>query len=319
MKILFFFALLIITFSCVTKSKNEKINNQNNTDYLLQEQSISQLLAQKHQSISNVKGDFASFKKYLSTLNKDSVVSIAYAMDYIRTCLPQDMVHRDSVMFLFNVYFFEVSNKWSDSLETKYRAVLDPLYKDSTSAELTIFKNNLAFCGIGIFSSEGMFYLDVLPEYFYINFKGRVSAGVEEFLKIRMTEMKEGFSEDAGMVISFEQLHQRVEKWENYIDKFPSTLYQEEAEYYYTIYLETLLTGMDNSRIFDYESGLLLPEIKSMYEKIMKEKNKSASRDIISSYYSFLSRHQFKENDSIPLFLKSKNLNSMLSVQPHNR
>jgi len=168
-------------------------------------------------------------------------------------------------------------------------------------------------------SSEGMYYLDVMPDYFYINFRDLVSAGVAQYLSIRKDELKQGFSEDAGMLITFGELYQRVKRWEEFLDKFPNTVYTADADYYYQTYLATLLTGMDNSRVFDSENSVLLPEIKQLYEKIIKEDPQSRCGKIISSYYSLLKSHNFKDNNGIDDFLKANKLSSMLGVQPHSR
>lgn len=218
-----------------------------------------------------------------------------------------------------NIKFYTVANRLSDSLETKYSTIIEQLDKDSNTVELKSFRKNLELCGIDIFSTEGMYYLDVIPDYFYSNFKNRVSEGLAEFLNIRKVELKLGFSEDAGMLISFEDLYLRIKTWENYINKYPNNLYIEDANSFYYIYIETLMTGMDNSRVFDFEDNSILPEIKTLYETIINEEPESQTTKIIRSYYNFLARHDFKENDSIPIFLKTYDLSSMLAVQPHCR
>jgi hypothetical protein len=191
--------------------------------------------------------------------------------------------------------------------------------KDSNTNERRSFKQNIEACGIDIFSSEGTYYLDVIPDYFYTHFKNRVSEGVAAFLSIRKVEMEEGFSEDAGMLISFEKLYERVKHWESFIKKYPNTVYHDEANSYYVSYLETLLTGMDNSRIFDFDKNVLLPEIKTLYQNILNDSPESPTTQIVSSYYTFLARHNFTENDSIEVFLKAHNLSTMLAVQPSIR
>jgi hypothetical protein len=309
---------LLFLFSCGSNSPKENKKNVP-TDNLLQENSINNLVTSNHLKFSGMKGDFQSFKLYLDKLVNDSLTSIPYALDYINACISIDNADRDSIFLLFNIKFYSVANRLSDSLYTKYKSIVELLDKDSSTAELRNFKNNLKLCGIDIFSTEGMYYLDVIPDFFYNNFKNRVSEGVVEYLNIRKDELKQGFSEDAGMLISFEDLYGRIKRWENFINKYPNTLYNSDANSYYSTYLETLMTGMDNSRIFDFDSNSLTPEIKSLYETIIKEDIESPTTKIISSYYDFLARHDFKENDSIQIFLKTNNLSTMLSVQPQTR
>jgi hypothetical protein len=167
--------------------------------------------------------------------------------------------------------------------------------------------------------SEGIDYLDVLPDYFYDSFSNRVSASVKQYLFIRKTELAQGFTEDTGLLISFDELYKRVKRWEKFLNDYPNTVYRAQAEDNYTTYLETLLTGMDNSRIFDFDKNVLLPEVKTIYEKAMTDGPNSKTAKIITDYYNFLGRHDFKENDSIPKFLSEHKLSTMLAVQPDNR
>ena len=51
----------------------------------------------------------------------------------------------------------------------------------------------------------------------------------------------------------------------------------------------------------------------------MKEDAQSNITKIIISYYSFLSKNNFKEPENIDKFLKENNLSSMLAVQPFLR
>ena len=167
--------------------------------------------------------------------------------------------------------------------------------------------------------TEGMYYFDVTYDYFYNNFKNRVSHSLLEYLNIRKDEVKQGFSEDAGMLTGFEDLYQRVKRWENFLAKYSTSLKSEEANYFYQTYLETLLTGMDNSRTFDFENNTLIPEVKSIYERVIQEDSISSSGRVITAYYKFLSKHSFGYNDSINVFLETFGLSSMLGMQPHTR
>jgi hypothetical protein len=62
-----------------------------------------------------------------------------------------------------------------------------------------------------------------------------------------------------------------------------------------------------------------MPEVKNIYEKAIQQDTSSKTSKIISSYYAFLARHDFKENDSINDFLKDHKLSTMIAVQPDTR
>ncbi|QKJ29340.1 hypothetical protein HQ865_06075 [Mucilaginibacter mali] len=317
MKYLCLLTLILLT-GCSSCGNKTEMPNLPAAD-LLQAGNVKALVAKNHQNLRGVDGDFESFKEYLNGLKDDDAASIPYAMDYIKTCLPSDMAGRDSVVLLFNVKFFKITNFISSKLETRYAAMVKLYDGEPQSAKLRIFKNNLKTCGIGIFQTEGNCYLDVLPDYFYTNFKNRVSAGVKEYLNIRRVELAQGFSEDAGLLISYRQLYQRVKRWEKYMKTYPTSVYRNEAENYYTTYLETLLTGMDNSPVFEGFSETLSPEVKAIYEQAILRDPESPSSKIITYYYGLLSRNDFRRNDSIPIFLNEHKLSNMSGIQPDTR
>lgn len=318
MKPIFVAIIFILSISCSRQAPVVN-NSEKKADYLLQENSIRDRTEENRALLKGICADINSFKTYLNSLSNDSLFSIPFALDYIKTCMKTDSAPCDSVVVLFNEKVNLVINKLSDSLETKYAFLIQQMDKDSITPELRAFNENLATCGIGIYMTEGMYYPDVMPEFFYSNFKNIISPGFKEFLNIRKDELKEGFSEDAGLLISFEDLYKRVKRWEDFISVYPTGVFVEEANGFYTIYLETLMTGMDNSRIFDFDDNSLSPEIKTLYESIMMEDSESPTSKIITSYYNFLSRHNFKENDSIRHFMEANRLSGMLGVQPHTR
>jgi len=259
------------------------------------------------------------YKTYLDNLPDESLKSIALAWDFINNCVDIDNPSGDSIYLLFNNKYYQVVNRINESFDQKYGNMVEQIDNNANSSELKEFKHNLAACGLDVYVSEGMHYLDAQPDYFLNKFSDRVSAGVFEFLKIRSHELKQGFSDDAAMLISFEELYQRVIRWERFINEYPNSILSQEANSFYKIYLEVLLTGMDNSRVFDLENNTINPEVKSLYERIKDDKKETRTKGIIAAYYSLLERHGFRENDSINEFLLTNNLSTMQGVQPHVR
>ncbi len=322
MRILFALPLILL-LSCnsqkTTNNEGELLRADTITENLSEQNSITKLISLNHQRLDKIKSDFNSFKLYSKSLSESNISSIPFLLDYIRTCIPNNDINNDSIFFIFSQKFNRITNRLNDSLGTKFRFVSEPAGEESSAKQIDIFKENLAACGIGIFSTEGMYYADAQSDYFYNNFNDRVSPGLKEYLKIRQDELKQGFAEDAGLQITFDELYQRIKRWEQFQIKYPETIYKADARYFYSMYLETLMTGMDNSRVFDYGNSKLLPGLKQLYEKIIRTDSKSETGKIISSYYSLLARHGFKENDSIDVFLKNNGLSTMISVQPDTR
>jgi hypothetical protein len=286
------------------------------TENLLQVNTVKNNVALNHKKFIGVAGNLKSFQDFIQETSDYQVTSIASALDYINTCIPPGSPDQDLIFRAFYIKSDIVAANVSDMLENTYTIIGSHMDKELNSPELTVFKQNLKTGGFEIFTTEGIYYVSVASDFQYDNFKNRVSASMKEFLRIRKDELKQGFSEDAEMVISFDELYKRVKSWENYLNTYPNALFYGDANYFYSMYLSTLLTGMDNSQIYDYSTNTLLPEIKALYEKIIQEDKGSRTSKIIAAYYSLLEQHDFKDNDEITKFLEDNNLSTMQAVQP---
>jgi hypothetical protein len=286
---------------------------------LLEKNNITNIITSNHENLINTKGDLESFRSYIKNLDNTKVSTIPLTLDYIKTCISPDLSSKDSVFKEFYFKFYSVANGLSDAFESKYPQLVNDLNENKNNQETEAFLDNIKIAGLDLCMSEGMYYFDVKYDYFYNNFKDRVSPDLSEYLNIRKDEVKQGFSEDAGMLISFEELYKRVKRWEDFLTKYPNSSSSEEATYFYQTYLETLLTGMDNTRTFDFENNTLIPEVKTIFERVIQGDSTSNTGKVIKAYYKFLLKNNFIYSDSISVFLESFGLSSMLGVQPHNR
>lgn len=263
--------------------------------------------------------DINGFENLINSLDRESLISIAISKEYIEKRLDKSIQISDSLYYAYLKFFYETVNHFNATLYEQNLTLITKINNGEVDSKTTEFHNLLEKCDLELFSSEGYYYVDSKADFFYNLFTSRLSIPLIEYIRIRRIELKEGFSHDAFMIISFEQLSNRVKKWEDYITNYPDAYNIKEAKYYYQTYLETFLTGMDNSRVFEMGGGGLNAQIKALYQSYVKENPNRISAKIVEDYYKFIKRHGFKYNDSINLFLKKYNLSSMLGVQPHSR
>ena len=264
--------------------------------------------------------DFKTIKKHTMDDMHLGIVAIPIAENRIKKCIglmPES--DKDSLYVLFNEVFYTTANALTDSLETKYKSVINKIRNNLHDSEVNQFISCLDLCGIDLLVSEGIYYLDVKYDYFYHLFKGKVSPALDDFLEIRSREMKQGYSEDAGLLISFNELYGRVVNWENFMSQYPKFFMSDVAENYYTGYLSTFLSGMDNSPTFDREQDKLSPSVKKLYETIIARNDSKRSTKVISEFYALLETTGFKMPENLDQFLKDRGLYTMLGVQPDTR
>ena len=117
-----------------------------------------------------------------------------------------------------------------DEVTTEF---LDGIYNSSEGKEFTeedwkntnktLNKYDLELWDIG----EGIVTIRELPHLYYDVFKDYVTDDYKEYLKIWAKDNEELYQADAGLMISFEELGERIITWENFLNKFPnSTLKQ---------------------------------------------------------------------------------------------
>jgi hypothetical protein len=265
-------------------------------------------------------GDFNLFKKQVTAFQHMGLVAIPVTeklvKKYVSTFSGPD---KDSVFVLYSNVFYSQVNRFNDSFETTYKNMLERIDRKIHDPEITDFNKSLDRCGLSLMRTEGIYYVDEKYNYFYKLFNGKVSRAMNEYLKIRKKELKEGFSNDAELVISFNQLYQRVLTWEKFNNSYPDFVIRDDTQNHYTTYMSTLVTGMDNSPTFDYDTGILYPELNTLYLKITARQDSLKSTKTIKDYYELLKISGFKMPADLDSFLIRHELYSMKGVQPDTR
>lgn len=62
-----------------------------------------------------------------------------------------------------------------------------------------------------------------LPNLYYDMFKDYVTDDYKEYLKIWAKDSEELYQADAGLLISFEEIGERIITWENFLNKYPDS------------------------------------------------------------------------------------------------
>ncbi|MFC2104689.1 hypothetical protein ACFLS4_04975 [Bacteroidota bacterium] len=308
MKKLIYLILVLAVFGCKESSKQAE------------ETLVSESVKSETQVIEKeLQTNLDEYISLIDNLNVYDISSIKVLKNYVinKLCVSGELA--DSAYHMFLEFFYTSANNLTDSLEIKYPDLTKKLYRHEEDSEVREFLGLLDDCGLDLFMTEGYFYVDVQPDFFYEIFKDNSSPSVKTFLQLRDRELKNTFSEDAMLLISFNELADRIYNWEKYLNDYPDTKLKNEANYFLKIYRETFLTGMDNTRLFDRESRILLPEVKQSYESYIENHADTKSGMIIQEYYEILKRNQFEYSDSIDYILKKYNLDLMHGIQPHTR
>ncbi len=158
--------------------------------------------------------------------------------------------------------------------------------------------------GYHIYSSEGEIYTVPDPQYLLEKFEAYMSEQFKEFMALEAVEIKQRLSSDGGLVVSWDELSDRIANWESYIGKYPDTEEAQKAEeHYYLRYLSFYIHGIDNTPAFDINTLELKDEVKASYERYMEKYPDSKACEAVKAYYDILEKNNFMLNDEVTEYL----------------
>ncbi len=190
------------------------------------------------------------YREYSKNLVKTDLSSISKALTkYKTTFTSAPPEFRDSAFVEFRNLFYNIINNYSEIFWNNADLMKKVNAKQNDDPAVKEFISSLENNGLRLSLTEGSYYIDEKPDFLINTFKSYVSQNVNEFLNLRSQELQQGFSEDAKLLITFQQLGARIITWQNYLSKYPSSPLQAEAKFSYHLYLNTFLTGLDNSPI----------------------------------------------------------------------
>jgi hypothetical protein len=266
------------------------------------------------------------YARALNGLDKANIESIPRAIaSYKRFARKFSIDQRDSAFCLFREFYYEVLGNKTKSFDedtalnrklTEGFAFIDSKPDAKTENTVKFWEKN----GAQLLFSEGMPYVDEPADFLLKKFSSFVSIPMKTFLRLRASELSEGFSEDAGLLIPFSEVANRVILWEKFNNNYPNFIMKDISVSYYRLYLQTLLTGMDNSPVFeDYGNGKLDENIRKLYKQFIKSHPKSRSAFIVSGYLKILKKNSYKWSEEADDFLRKHRLHSMSAIQPPTR
>ena len=272
--------LLILSFLLLTncnKGKNEEVKNEK-----IKFSKESYDLFEK----------FATYKKEtiekLKSLNKEEANRLyeQYVEDNENILYK---IAQESEKFLDSIYYGSAEEQFTE--------------KDWNDTNKVLNKYDLELWDIG----EGMVTIRELPNLYYDIFKDYVTNDYKEYLKIWAKDNEVLYQADAGLLISFEEIGERIITWENFLNKYPDSKLNIKVTALLNSYREDYLLGMDNTPTLDggYDNIpiTIYEEAKKEYDKFIKKYPNSPTVELIKY---FLGNYQ---NNNIHDLIRNKILN----------
>lgn len=124
---------------------------------------------------------------------------------------------------------------------------------------------------------EGYVEIVTIPSFYYDVFKSYVTDDYKDYIFLISEENKNLYSADAGLVITFTELGERINNWESFLNKYPKFELLDEVKSSLIYYRQDYIFGLDNTPTFerDFESQTEdNKKISNIYDENQKEFNR---------------------------------------------
>ncbi len=231
----------------------------------------------------------AAYKASLASLPKDDPASITKAIDQYRAAIvPLDM---DKHVKAF-LEFLEFHAKVCKGVDKTFWIRPDDgaIYIDLSENEAARY---LSHYGLKIRGNacDG-FYVAGIPEYIQHMFSPYVPKSVQRYFDLREPETRVDYQVDAGLLISYAQVAQRVAEWDRYLRNYPDSPMRTEAAVLRAQYILDLLTGMANSPL-DPATEDRSKNIRVVYEDYLRAHSGTFSGKLVRQQYDCLRKKGF--------------------------
>ena len=235
-----------------------------------------------------------------------------FATDKKETIEKLKSLNKEEANNLYEEYQAQNNNTLYD-IEDALAGFLDSIYNDTNGENFTdkdwadankiLNKYDLELWDIG----EGIVTIRELPSLYYDVFKDYVTDDYKEYLKIWAKDNEKLYQADAGLLVSFEEIGERIVTWESFLNQYPDTKLNIKVNALLNSYREDYLLGMENTPTLDggYDNiPITVDEVaKKEYDRFMKKYPNSPTVELIKY---FLENYQ---NNNIYDLIRNKILN----------
>lgn len=169
---------------------------------------------------------------------------------------------------------------------TQYTDILNSKISDIGYFDSSFFKQY----GFETYMAEGDYYL----RYPYTNMTKLFDVPQDWQDWLYILSKRQNDLEDAGLMISVEELRKAIVSMSDFIKKYPNFVAKDDVDeklkYYYFYYLD----GIDNSRIYDDETNKVKSSYINSYKTFIDTNKDCIGYKTVENYYNKLKNNNFK-------------------------
>lgn len=198
----------------------------------------------------------------------------------------------------------EIIQGMNESLykDNNYDKLTSMLYSDGSSVDpdAAQFLETVDKNGFKISHSEGMPYLEENTTFIRSVVETNIhNPLVLQYLDLYIEGIDSPCCEDAGLIISYDELIKRTYNWGEFLLEAQDTSLEDIANRKFGSFLYLVFKGIDNTPAFDYENGLYNSELLGKLEQLVLDYPFSLSAIEFKEYIKLLKAEKFERTNKI--------------------
>ena len=125
--------------------------------------------------------------------------------------------------------------------------------------------------GMLVNDAEGALYVDVDYDFIHQKFASVFTDDVRAYYQLQDLAVDKPFAEDAGLLISWDELAERIYGYEKFMKNYPDSEYLSSAGETWGIYVNAYLLGLENTPVYDYDNYKLDGEVFKSYQRTIEK------------------------------------------------
>ncbi|SDI92404.1 hypothetical protein [Chryseobacterium jejuense] len=203
--------------------------------------------------------------------------------------------------------YVKIRDKYTDCLNDSQTEILDKYVDYHTGPDTYNLPDNIKKMAAELNKAglefrvmgEGLTEIHSLPGYYESVFKNKVTPDYAAYISQMAKDNKENYAVNGGLLITWEELGDRLIEWENFINKYPKSSLIKKAKDNYHNYLLDYLLGMDSDRIYDSEERKIYDDKREAYNALIKKNPNSTTakktKELIAAYDSQIPVDQIED------------------------
>ncbi len=298
--------ILIYFFSIPFWGCQPKSNNKQETIVKADSSAVKTDSTKKNLLLEN-------YAKFLSQLDSTDVNSNTTATNkYTELFGQQSDAVCDSAFLEFDTFYSRLERGLNEKHykdTTNYDAFVYTEPGTQIPKKLINYRKNLQKNGFDINSEEGITYIMQDRNFIAKHFYPYLSQTMKKYQIKLNIENAEGFVSDASIIISPQNLVERIIWYEKFIYENPTFIFIENCRTTLKTYQTILFTGIDNTPVFSFNAPDKITDYyHETYEYLHSKYPGSRTSNLIKPYYNAILNNNIKESEAIVSKYKKDNV-----------